>query len=207
MSRKTLERVQAIFSRFLEERLSLIKFLQDVADAINRQFWIREVTIGLRDQADGKYRYKVMSGLRPDTWEAYKQLAYTHDEFSDPRFYKGRQISQHTRLFLAEDKPFVEGEEGTYTRPILLKTERGSSAECIEGDYLDIHILGDKGDLLGWIELSGTKEGKFPDAMTLRWIELLAQMIGIVIMCETRLRAISSEEDDSKRSRLFARRR
>ena len=179
-TRKTLDKIQSLLTHHQEGRRSLTDFLQDTADTINRLFWLKEVTIGLKDP-DGKYRYKVMCGLRADAWEAHRHLAYSLEEFSDPRYYKGRQVSKHTKVFLAEDKPFVDGEEDTFTRPILLKAKRSSSEDCIEGDYLDTHILGENGELIGWIEVSGTKNGKFPDAVTIRWIEVLASFLGIII--------------------------
>ena len=182
-TRRMLDKLQSMIAQFRESDLKLTKLLQDVADTVNRQFWLKEVTIGLKDE-DGKYRYKVMCGLRPDAWKAHQELAYTPEEFSDPRYYKGRQLSRYTKLFLAEDKPFVDGEEDTFTRPILLKAKRATVDDCIEGDYLDIHIFGGKGDLVGWIEISGTKDGKFPDPVALRWIEVLALMIGTALQYE-----------------------
>jgi hypothetical protein len=182
-TRKILDKFQSVVSRFREGGLELNVLLQDVADTVNRQFWLKEVTIGLKD-ADGKYRYKVMCGLRPDAWEAHKQLAYTLEEFTDPRYYKGRALSKYTKLFLAEDKPFVDGEEETFTRPILLKAIRATAEDCIEGDYLDTHIFGDRGELVGWIEISGTKDGKFPDPVAIRWIELFALFIGTAMQYE-----------------------
>jgi len=182
---KTLNKILPILARFQEENLYLMDLLEDVVDAVNKLFWLKEVTIGLRD-LDGKYRYKVMCGLRPDAWAAHKQLAYTLEEFSDPKYYRGRQLSKHTKVFLAEDKPFVDEEVDTFTRPILLKTTRTSADNCIEGDYFDTHIFGENEELIGWIEITGTKAGKFPDPTTLRWIELLALIIGIAITRENR---------------------
>lgn len=182
-TRRMLDKLQGVIAQFRESDLKLTRLLQDVADTVNRQFWLKEVTIGLKDP-DGRYRYKVMCGLRPDAWKAHQDLAYTLEEFTDPRYYKGRQLSRYTKLFLAEDKPFVEGEEDTFTRPILLKAVRNTVEDCIEGDYLDIHIFGERGELVGWIEISGTKDGKFPDPVTIRWVEVLALIIGVVLQYE-----------------------
>jgi hypothetical protein len=192
-TRKMLDKLQSVIVHFRENDLHLIKLLQDVADTVNRQFWLKEVTIGLKD-ADEKYRYKVMCGLRPDAWNAHMQLAYSLEEFTDPRYYKGRQISRYTKLFLAEDKPFVDGEEDTFTRPILLKARRTTVEECIEGDYLDVHVFGERGELVGWIEISGTKDGKFPDPVAIRWIEVLALIIGTALQYERSSRPAGSGE-------------
>ena len=193
---KVLDKLRPILARLQEQNLELMDFLQDVADTANSQFWLKEVTIGLRDP-DGKYRYKVMCGLRPDAWAAHTHLAYTREEFSDPKYYKGRQMSKHTKIFLAEDKPFTDDELDTFTRPILLKATRTNVDECIEGDYFDTHIFGENEQLMGWIEISGTKEGKFPDPTTVRWIELLALIIGIAITRDDR-----SGRSEQAKSRL-----
>ena len=182
---KTLNMIRPILARFQEQNLELMDFLQEIVNAINKVFWIKEVTIGLRDP-DDKYRYKVMCGLRPDAWTAHKELAYTLEEFSNPEYYKSSQMSRYTHVFLAEDKPFRDEELNTFTRPILLKTIRKSVDDCIEGDYFDTQIFGENDDLIGWIEISGTKGGKFPDPTTLKWIELLALIIGIAITRENR---------------------
>jgi len=193
---KVLDKIRPILARYQEENLEFMDFLKDVADTANRQFWLNEVTIGLRDP-DGKYRYKVMCGLRSDAWAAHQHLAYTREEFSNTEIYKGSQVSKHTRVFLAEDKPFIDEELDTFTRPILLKKERTSVDDCVEGDYFDTHIFGENDELIGWIEISGTKDGKFPDPTTLRWIELIALIIGIIITREN-----GSGRDQPTKSRL-----
>ena len=54
--------------------------------------------------------------------------------------------------------------------------------DTIEGDYLDICIYGEDDDLLGWIEISGLTNGKFPDVQTIKCVELLASVIGVVLL-------------------------
>jgi hypothetical protein len=203
---RTLDKLLSILIRFQENDLELMALLQDIADTINRQFWIKEVTIGLKD-ADGKYRYKVMCGLREDAWQAHKKLAYTLEEFTDPKYYKGRRVSKLTKVFLAEDVPFKEDEIDTFTRPILLKAKRVTAEDSIEGDYLDVHIIGKKGEIEGWIEISGTKDGKFPDSVALRWIEVFALIIGTALLYETRGRQGGSGEGRLKSLTNLAHRR
>lgn len=106
-------------------------------------------------------------------------------------------MTKHTRIFLAEDKPFLDHEVDAYTRPILLKATRKSVDDCIEGDYFDTHIFDENEELIGWIEISGTKAGKFPDPMAFRWIELLALVFGIAIKHENR-----SGRDQTVKDRL-----
>ncbi|MCJ7489570.1 MAG: hypothetical protein MUO87_05450 [Thermoplasmata archaeon] len=157
------------------------EFLQSAADVIRDKFWIKEVTMALRNRSDGLYRYEVMSGLSDASWEAHRQLAYTLEQCEDPELYTSAQISNLTRLFLVEDNPYGKDEESTFNRELMLQSSRKSLDETIEGDYIDVRILGKGGALLGWIELSGTTDGKFPDVHTIKCLELLASVLGIAL--------------------------
>jgi hypothetical protein len=180
-TRKLLDDVHALISHLDNRKINTRALLQEAADVVHKQLWIREVTIGIRDPSDGKYRYQVMSGLRPEAWRAHEGIAYTHEEFHDQSIFSGRWISDHTKVFLAEDEPFMEGEEETFNRPILLKAHRRSAEDCIEGDYMDVDISAPDGKMMGWIEISGTREGKFPDANSIRWLELIASVLAIAL--------------------------
>lgn len=180
-NKKLLDDVHALVSHFNDRKTSTKALLQETADLIHKQLLIREVTIGIRSPSDGKYRYEVMSGLRPEAWKAHEGIEYTHEEFHNQSIFGGRWISKHTKVFLAEDEPFLEGEEDTFNRPILLKAHRRSVDDCIEGDYLDVDITAYDGNMLGWIEISGTREGRFPDSICIRWLELIASFLAIAL--------------------------
>ncbi|MGQ9586877.1 MAG: hypothetical protein ACUVT7_00640 [Thermoplasmata archaeon] len=177
-----LDCVHDLVIKMADQDLDMHKFLQDVADTMSRRLCIKEVTIGLRSPEDGRYRYEVMSGLEPSEWEAHKNLSYTRDQFYSQDVYKFKEISKYTRLYLAEDNPYGTGEEETYSKELMLKSVRKSLEDTIEGDYLDICIYGENDDLLGWIEISGLTNGKFPDVQTIKCVELLASVIGVVLL-------------------------
>ena len=176
-----LDCVRSLISALADQQLSMPEFLQSAADVIRDKFWIKEVTMALRNRFDWLYRYEVMSGLSDTSWEAHKQLTYTLEQCEDPELYKSAQISNLTRLFLAEDNPYGKDEESTFNRELMLQSSRKSLDETIEGDYIDVRILGKGGALLGWIELSGTTDGKFPDVHTIKCLELLASVLGIAL--------------------------
>ena len=176
-----LDCVQSLISALADQQLSMSEFLQSAADVIRDKFWVKEVTMGLRSRSDGLYRYEVMSGLSDASWEAHRQLAYTLKQFEDPELYTSAQISNLTRLFLAEDNPYGKDEESTFNRELMLQSSRKSLDETIEGDYIDVKILGKGGAILGWIEISGTTDGKFPDVHTIKCLELLASVLGIAL--------------------------
>ena len=176
-----LDCIHSLIAVLADQQLSVREFLQNAADVIRSKFWVKEVTVGLRNPADGLYSYEVMSGLNDSSWEAHRQLTYTLEQFEDPELYKSAQISTLTRLFLAEDNPYGNEEEATFNRELMLQSSRKSLDETIEGDYIDVRILGKNGALLGWIEISGTTDGKFPDVHTIKCLELLASVLGIAL--------------------------
>ena len=58
---------------------------------------------------------------------------------------------------------------------------RHSPEDCLEADYIDVHIFGGKDDLVGWIEASGTLTGKLPDVNAIRWMEMIASILGVAL--------------------------
>jgi hypothetical protein len=176
-----LDCVRSLIAALADQQLSMSEFLQSAVDVIRDSFWVKEVTLGLRSRSDGLYRYEVMAGLSDVSWEAHKQLAYTLEQCEDPELYTFAQISSLTRLFLVEDNPYGKDEESTFNRELMLQSLRKSLDGTIEGDYIDVRILGKGGALLGWIELSGTTDGKFPDVHTIKCLELLASVLGIAL--------------------------
>jgi hypothetical protein len=176
-----MDAVHSLIIKLADPGIDMHMFLQEAADAVNTKLGIKETTLGLKSPSDGLYRYEVMSGLSDSEWEAHKSLSYTHEDFYSQDVYKSMQISRYTRLLLAEDNPYANGEESTYERDLMLQSKRKSLDDTIEGDYLDICIFGQGDDLLGWIEISGMKSGRFPDAETIKCLELLASVIGIAL--------------------------
>lgn len=172
--------IHDLINELADPDIPLEKFLQDTVNVMHERLCIHEATIGLRD-TDGIYRYKVMAGLEDSEWEAHQRLSYSREQFDDPSLYKFKQIGKYTRLYLAEDNPYQEGEEETYSKPLMLQSSRKSLEDTIEGDYLDIYIYGKNDELQGWIEISGMKNGKFPNAETIKVVELLASVIGAMI--------------------------
>ncbi len=176
-----LECVHELMDKLVDPSMDIQRFLWDAANTISTQLGIKEVTIGLKDTKDGLYRYEAMSGLEDTVWEAHKGLTYARDQFDTQDIYKYKEISKHTRLYLAEDNPYAVGEDGTYRKDLMLQSKRNSLEDTIEGDYLDTLVFGKGDELLGWIEFSGLKSGKFPDGQTIITIELLASAVGVAL--------------------------
>jgi hypothetical protein len=180
-SNKLMDRVQTLLELSRAPRPDISLILQEAASTIHRQFLIRQVTIGLKARSDGLYRYVSMSGLSDKAWAAHRGLSYTLKDFSDNRQYPSHAISKYTRVFFIEDMPYAPGEEATYDRSISLGSVRTSLTDSREGDYLNSHIMGRNDELLGWIEYSGTWSGKLPDSTTVKWVETIASVLGVIL--------------------------
>ncbi len=178
---KILDNTSGLLKKFRKQAIDLDGFFDEVITVIRRRLWVREVTVALFNPDKDAYMYRYMGGLRHDTWEAHKSLSYTKDELINPKVYKSREISKDIILFLAEDNPYGEGEAKTYNRPAMLESMRRSVEDSIEGDYFDIWIRGKNDDILGWIEISGTIDYKFPTIESLRWMEILASITGLAV--------------------------
>ncbi len=182
LNQKALDGVMTLFAHLQRSDFSLDEFMNEALNLIRRRLWIREVTVALKDRRDGKFRYRYQAGLRREAWDAHLVLEYSVNDYLDPTVYKTKEISKHTTLFLAEDNPYGKNEDGTFSRPAMLDSRRLTVEDSIEGDYLDVWIMGRDKEVLGWIELSCTTAGKFPDTMTIKWVELMATIMGTALM-------------------------
>jgi hypothetical protein len=161
--------------------LNLDSFMHETAELISKLFSIESVAIGVKDH-DGLYRYKAVVGLEKEVVDGFMRISYRGDELFDPKTYPSYEISRHTKLFLTEDHPYAEGEEFTYRRPGLIGMKRFSFNDSLEADYLDVLFYGHDNEVLGFIEISGTRLRKLPDAATVRWVELTAGILGAAVL-------------------------
>ena len=67
-------------------------------------------------------------------------------------------------------------EEALY-RTASIDHPRKSMDDFHEGDYIVTTMPGLFSDLVGWIELSAPRTGKFPKKETLIWVELMASLL------------------------------
>lgn len=178
---KVLSGLDPLFAAYRKPKTKTRELLELSANIIYKQLKIREVSIGLRDAKDGLYRYEVMAGMNVGKWRAHEGLAYTREDFSRNDKWKGTMISKYTKLMLAEDNPYHEGEEDTVDRHEMIASKRHGPEDSIEGDYMDIIIHGPNDELIGWIEISGTWTSKLPDPQTIRLVELVACTLGSML--------------------------
>lgn len=178
---KILEELIDISAQIDRPEIPFGKILTQCADLISRRLGVASVAIGLRNSSDGKYRYETVVGLSDDIVAEFAKISYTRQELLDESTYKSYQISRHSRIFLGEDHPYAPGEEFSYQRPGLLDMKRRSATDSLEADYIDTFFFDSKGETLGWIEMSGTRTKKIPDATCIKWAELISFVIATAV--------------------------
>lgn len=167
----------------IDEQTNNSSMLHEAARIIHRVFGFNEVTIGLRSPEDGKFRYEAIIGHTKEAENALRSFAYTKEQMCDCKEYPGVPISKYTEFNIREYETYKVGvEEKAFNRPLALRDARPSPDTMIEGDYIDVYIYASKDDMVGWIELSNPRDGKFPSRWDVRRLELLAATIGLGII-------------------------
>ena len=187
---KLLEAILAMSAKLEKPGFDLHAILQESAEMITRHLGIASVAIGLWSTSLRKYKYEIVVGLNPESVKGFMALSYDRNELIDPKTYPSHDISRMTKVFLGEEHPYAENEEFSYNKPILLGMHRYSVDESLEADYLGVFFRGPGDEILGWMDISGTRGKRLPDSTTIRWIELIAQIIGLAV----RLRAHTSQD-------------
>ena len=175
---KVLEEICELNWKLERSDMRIHDFLTATADLISRRFGIASVSIAVWDPLTKLYHYKVVNGIEKELIDDYLRIAYTKAQVNDESTYPCHEISSHTKVYLSEEHPYAPGEEFSYRRPGLIGMKRRTLTDSLEADYLDFFFYGPDMEILGWIETSGTRLRKLPDAATIRWIELIAIMVG-----------------------------
>ena len=181
---KVMDGVQKLMLIARDQTLSLKAFLDETGRLIHRLFDFREIAIGMKSKDDDYFRYEVLIGFSSDAQRARNKSTYTDDDMLDSKKYpNGIVITKKTEFMIVESQPYKPGEEDTFNRPNQLAKERSSIEDFIEGDYIMLYFFGRRDEVIGWVELSGTRSSKMPSRSTMRWLELISSIIASVI-CE-----------------------
>jgi hypothetical protein len=156
---------------------SIGTFLLDAAMMISRLFEFKEIAFGLKDTADGRFKYAVTLGFLPATQQAMRKIAYTSEDMTDNTNYRGIKLGRVSEFVI--DSP--EQDLRAFNRPALVHKGRSSIDEFLESDYIDIYLFGTADEMIGWLELAGPKSGKVPGADTIRWLELITSIVGRIV--------------------------
>jgi len=179
---KILDGIQKFMELARQPGLSAHDVIHEGAMAIYRFFPFREISIGLKSPVDGRYRYQEILGHSTVATEALKKLSYSYEEFFSQRDYPAFWLSRYTEVALLEEQPFLESEKDTYNRPTQLSEARKSIDDFVEGDYIDVYMFGPKDEMIGWVEMSATKNGKMPTAYVIKQLEAFILIISHVYL-------------------------
>ena len=174
-----------------ERRQSMDAILEQACRIIFRQFGFREILIGLKSREDFHYRYEKLFGVGSESTDVYKKVRYTTEDMVSQERFPHIKTGKLSELDPVEGLP--EYEKDLFSKKFRLGEARKSQDEFHEGDYFDVWIHGNNGDLVGWVELLNPSDGKLPPRSTIRWIELLASILGAIITQRW------AEEDSAKK--------
>jgi hypothetical protein len=176
----------------LDRRNSLPKILDRIGRMIAKYFEFKSISIGLRGE-DGHYRYAVLIGHPRDAEEALRKQSYSSEDMLDYNRYPNIRLTQTAQFNPVEGFPVDEAEIVSHHHPVLPKRPRSDLGSFLPGDYLDFYMFGFEGRLIGWIEVSETKDGRLPSRETIRWMDLITNISGAIIQPRIRIK-----EDEDK---------
>jgi len=161
-------------------RGSLHSFLEKAATIMQRHLFFREVAIALKDRFDGKFRYQIIKGFSEGATDSHMKLEYTEKDVLDYTKYPAIKLGMNI-IDLSSGLLDQTEELKTYTAPSKLKSPRESMDNMAEADYFNAYLWGGKQELIGFMEFTKTKDGKFPPRMTIKWVELFCAIIAQII--------------------------
>ena len=164
----------------MDRRNQLNRVLDKVARTIQKLFEFRAVSIGLKDE-EGSFKYAVLIGHPPEQEVALRKLKYDMSEMLDYDKYPNVRLGRISQYNPVEAFPENEKELMAHGKPTLPDSPRKVLNEFKQGDYMDFYMHGYEGKLLGWIEVSNTKDNKMPERSSVRWIELISDMTALVL--------------------------
>lgn len=185
-----LEGFISLLQSLQNPNLKVLEFAQEITAHIQRTYRLRWVMIGIRNPADGVYRYEVHTGMRDEAWKRQQAKVYSREDFENSPRYSFGEISKLSRIYMEEDNPLFNEDQYVVNRPALLRAKRETLEDSLEADFIDTLVLGPNDDLMAWIEYSGTTTGKLPDPMTIRYIEVIANILAAVMVAKGYSKAV-----------------
>lgn len=177
---KIIENIMTLIEMGHDRRQTLNTTLEFAAKMIFRLFGFQEISIGLKNRADGTFKYDIIFGFRKDVELNYRRLRYTLEDMISQERYPFIKTGKSSEYNPVEGLP--ERECTLYNRPYQVKTQRKGFDDFHEGDYFDVWMYGPNKELIGWIEVMGTPDDKLPPRGHIRWLELIAAVCADIVL-------------------------
>lgn len=177
----------------LDRKNQLPRVLDRITKLIAKYFEFKSVSLGIRGD-DGLYRYVAFAGHPKDAEMALRKQKYSSEDMLDYDRYPNIRIGAMAQYNPVEGFRVDEEELIAHHRPKLLDKPRSDITACLPGDYIDFYMYGFEGRLVGWIELSETKDGRLPARSSIRWIELIARISSALIQYRMRTKEEEAQE-------------
>jgi hypothetical protein len=180
---KFLDAVLRFWLQILDGKMSRKSILQEAAGVIHRSLMFQEIAIAARDPKDDLFRYQVIMGFTKEVVDLMLTQVFSEAEVRAFDRLPGIKVSKLIEFTISE-APQKAGEEAQFNRPMLAAVPRKTDDEFTFGDYMVIYILGRDDELLGYIEVSGPRDGKLPTGNRMKALETLAITVGIALQCQ-----------------------
>ncbi len=179
---KLIDALLKFWQQILDGKTSRKSMLQEVAGVIHRSLMFQEIAIAVKDPKNDLYRYEAIVGFTKDVVEVMQTQVFSEAEVRTFDRLPGIKVSRLIEFTISE-APQKAGEETQFNRPMLAAVPRKTDDEFTFGDYMNVYILGRNDELLGFIEVSGPRDGKMPSGNRMKGLELLASMAGVALQC------------------------
>ena len=173
-----ISEIGSFLSRSIPLSGSREELLKEAGELIRHITEFEEISFGALDD-DGLYRYHGMIGYREEAVNARREIVYDSRYISDGIAFRSIRTGRNSHIYLTEFKPFKSGEEMSFNHPELLGEPRKNADDMVEGDYLDIFLYGKQKKVIGWIELSGHRDGKLPTREEMLHLEYFATCLSL----------------------------
>jgi len=155
--------------------------LEEIAEIISRDFNMKYVLIGLRNEETGLFDQKVLYGYPPEKLRSLIKRTYTlerwktdmREEFKcGPRCYYVRQLE--AGLIHEEDLVY-------FTHPEEAFVPRKSPEDWQTCDYFDFAMTDKEDNWIGWIEVLEPRDSKVPTRDAIDRMQIFSDLAAIAV--------------------------